>query len=262
MDVYIPADNRAAITRDKLLEPYMRGIIASTSIKEVVAAMITHLPPVLAHETELRTRMHMVREHNFSEQKLRAMEIAEELLEMMVSHNLKAYSDRDGNRRYYYMREDIIRWFNSNPDYARYLPQPPQEIITIELKYNGKSKTSAMALNEDQMVGIVFALSGMKNDRVTLRSSITNQVVAVKDIAQHAISYLMGELATDRLKRPYRVGIKDPQGEFIDVHFLGPEFMQGVISVAQWYGLPDNGNNSLWRNLEQFTRDGIIPLSL
>lgn len=262
MNTYAAADNRATTTLYHMIQPYSDAVTASTTLNEIVRAINQHLPPGLAYNTELRLRIFRVHNHDFITQKLRALEITKEIIEIETSRDLPAIVDRDDNKFYYYLREDLVNWFKSSPTNAEYLQTPPDEVITIQINYGDRVKTSALTLNQDQMIGIAYGLYGLNDGRVTLRSSITNAPVSINDIAEHALIYRLPiELATEKIKRPYSVDILTPNKTFMTVHFQSPEFMQGVLSVAQWYHLPNQGKDYLWRNLSQFTREGIIPLT-
>jgi hypothetical protein len=106
---------------------------------------------------------------------------------MHVCEELPAVIDAEGNRTIYYMREDVVRWIIKLND-SHFQP-PTQEIITIEVKYGDITKSSTMPLSEDQMVGIAYGISAMKNNKVTLRSSATKDLVEVENIAQHSLIY-------------------------------------------------------------------------
>lgn len=262
MNTYTPADDRARTTLYYMIQPYLYAVTAARSLPEIVKAINQYLPPGLARDTELRIRIFRVHNHDFVNQQLRALDIAREIIEIETSRELPSVVDAEDNKFYYYMREGLIRWFRSSPTNAEYLQTPPEEIITIQIKYGDKVKISALRLNQDQMIGIAYGLYAFNDDRVTLHSSITNAPVSVSDIAEHALIYRLPiDLATEKLKRPYTVDILTPAKTFMRVHFQTPEFMQGILSVAQWYQLPNQGKDFLWKDLTQFTREGIVPLT-
>lgn len=94
-------------------------------------------------------------------------------------------------------------------------------------------------------------------------SSITKNIVSVSDIVEHTLIYRQPiNLATEEIKRPYQVDVLQPNNTFLKVHFATPEFMQGIISVAYWKGFPDKGEEIIWKNLCQFTKEGHIPLKM
>lgn len=262
MNTYTPADDRARITLHYMIQPYLEAVTAATSLLEIVNAINKYLPTGLAHDTELRVRMLRIHNNDFISLQLRALDIPKEIIEIETSRELPSIVDADDNKFYYYMREDLVRWFRSSPTNAEYLQTPPEEIITVQIKHIDTVKTSALRLNQDQMIGIAYGLYALNDGRITLKSSITNVPVSITDIAEHALIYRLPiELATEKLKRPYTVDIIIPSKTAMRVHFQTPEFMQGILSVAKWYQLPNQGKDFLWKNLSQFTREGIIPLT-
>lgn len=260
MDSYLPSDSRAQITLDRFIQPLLTDLYASNNITEVVKAIVTNLPYGIAYDTELRMRFNLAIT-DIRERQVQVDNIARAMILLRVCDNLPAILDADENRIYYYMREDIIRWYNSDPINIDFFAVPDVEIITIEIHNDNETKTSNITLNEDQIIGIAYGLDALHDNHVTLRSSITNAVVAVSDIVQHALIYRLPiTLATEELKRPFRVDILQADDIYLTIHFINPEFMQGVLSIAQWYHLPNNGKNFLWENLFQFTREALIEL--
>lgn len=260
MDSYLPADNRASATLTLFLEPFMTSLSTAENIKDIVRTLTNHLPPGIAHEAELRMRMNRAITEITARKELVA-KIVRNMIIMSVCRNLLSVSYGSEGRQFYYMKEDIIRWYESNPTNVQYFATPPQETITIEVSKNDIIKTSNLTLGEDQMIGIAYGLNGLKDHNIQLESSITGTPVAVSDIAEHALVYRLPiTLATEEIKRPYRVDILQTTGAFLTTHFVTPEFMQGVLSVAYWAQLPNNGKDKLWKDLYQFTREGLIPL--
>lgn len=260
MDSYLPADNRASTTLTVLLEPFMTPLFASENIKDIVRALTNHLPFGIAHEAELRMRMNRAITEITARKQLVA-EIVRNLIIMNVCRGSPFVTNENEGRQFYYMKEEIVRWYESNPTIVEYFSVLPQETITIEVSKNNIVKTSNLTLGQDQMIGIAYALNGLKDHHIQLKSSITGEPVAVSDIADHALVYRLPiTLATEEIKRPYRVDILQATGAFLTTHFITPEFMQGVLSVAYWAQLPNNGKDTLWKDLYQFTRDGLIPL--
>lgn len=253
MEDYHPLDSRARVTFNNLISNYLQAVSSASSIKDVVHAITQHLPPGVAHRTELRLKMTRGKK-SLDDIKEQAITVAQDTI-------LSRLGDKLLGR--YYMREDVIRWYSENPVN---LTPPTQESITITVKYNDLSKSSTMALNEDQMIGIAYGLNSFNKNpessfTVALRSSITNSEVEVDQIAAHAEVYRMPiTLATEELKRPYRVDIKDSENTYVTVRFINPEFMQGVLSAAMWHQLPQQGKGTLWKNLYQFTREALVPL--
>lgn len=263
MHAYIPADDRATVTLFRLMEPYIKAVNTSVSIKELTKAIAYHFPFQCAHLIELRLRMELIHGYNPTRAKFLAIKFAEDSIIRSVCETLQREIDSDSNFRYYYMREDIIRWFESQPWRKEQFNKPEEEVITVEISSREKIKTRTLTLTEDQMIGITYGLTSMNDDRVVLYSSITENRVSISNIANHALIYRLPiDLATEKLKRPYSVDIVKADKTFQTLHFINPEFMQGVLSVAHWYGLPYNGKDILWKNLTEFTKQGVIPLQL
>jgi len=259
MDTYTPADTRASLTLKHMITPYTSVLSEATSIREITNAIIKYLPPGIAYGTELRVKM--IRGENIIFLRNQASLITIGIILRRVCEGLPSIITDEGNREIYYMREDLLRWYHSNPINAKYFMAPQDEIITVEIHTDDRIKTAVMKLTEDQMIGVAYGLNGMNDNKIILHSSITNAPVEIDKIVDHALIYRLPIiLATERLKRPFSVEILRPDKLFITVYFVNPEFMQGVLSVAQWYKFPDNGNGILWKNLYQFTREGMIPL--
>ncbi|CAH6419319.1 Hypothetical protein HVR_LOCUS522 [uncultured virus] len=261
MDNYLPADSRARVTLDQLLTPLINAINNSISIRNITQALVDRLPPGISYQSELRMRMMRGLVMN-DILKTRVLDIVRHVILMRIGEELPSITDTEGNKIYYYMREDVIRWYRQISDDNQYFQAPLQELVTIQIRYGEIVKQSVMPLSEDQMVGIAYGLNSMKERvNVTLISSITNETVNVDDIAKHALIYRLPiNLATEELKRPYRVDVLEPEGNFRTLHFANPEFMQGILSVAQWFRLPNNGRDIMWKNLFQFTRETLVPL--
>lgn len=261
MNNYLPIDNRANTTLNLLLEPFMNSLSAAQNVKDIVETLTTYLPPGIAHGAELRMRMNRAIKDTIAQKQL-VDEIVRNMIIMDICRGLPSVSYENDERHFYYMREDIIRWYESNSSNVPYFATPSEETITIEVKKNDIVKTSKLTLGEDQMIGIAYALNGLNNNNIQLQSSITGGPVAISDIVNHTLVYRLPiTLATEEIKRPYRVDILDTTGVFLTTHFVTPEFMQGVLSVAYWSQLPNNGKDILWKNLYQFTREGLIPLN-
>lgn len=261
MNIYSPADDRATTCFRILMQNFHTNINNSNTTNDIVNAIVTGLPFALAYLTELRLKFSLNNSKNIEEQKILTIDIAEYEVLSSICEGLPFVHDSNGSKLYYYMREDIVNWYNSSPGNINFFPNPQVEIITIQINHPTNPKTSNLKLNKDQIIGICYALDGINNNYITIRSSITNDVVNVSDIAQHALAYRLPiELATERLKRPFSVDILQSNNIFITLYFINPEFMQGIMSTAQWYNLENNGKNLLWKNLTQFTREGLISL--
>lgn len=297
MDICEPVDDRASVTLDRMITPYLNSILDSTSVKEIISAIITHLPPSIAHGVELRFRLFIMKEHNFNTQRLYVIELAHKLITARIckfffdanvnlfnpmftqnkntrkDKNNVVYGDIVGDPRKIFSREDVIKWFRSIPDCDKYLTIPTDEIITVEVKFGDHFNSNSLILTEDQIIGIAYGLNGIGKDNIILKSSITNNIISITNIIEHSLIYkLKILLATEKLKRPYQVDIlqnnnKLQSGQignnsYITIHFSNPEFMQGLLSVARWYQLPGDGKEILWKNLCKFTPGGNIPLKL
>jgi hypothetical protein len=246
MDIYKYADQRALLTLIKILAPYHQALTDTTSIKQITQVIIKHLPPSIAHNTELRVKMIRGQDILFKKEKTR--EIANDLIVSQICKELPAIYNQDGNREIYYIREDIINWYYSDPYNAKYLPPPEEENILIEIHHENNVKRSTMKLTEDQLIGIAYGLNAFADNKIILHSSIFLDPLDIKDITSHALIYKLPiTLATEQLKRPFQVDILQPDTSFLTIHFITPQFMQGVLSVAQWYHLPNNGKNILWK---------------
>lgn len=253
----IPVDTRAAATLLHLLYPLNTALSGATDKKSVESALITYLPFGMATAIELKMA---VRNRN------QRMSIPE--LKQFVygeAQRLLKRSITPGNRFHTYMREDIVRWYNSNPTHQNYFRNPGVETILITVTTPDRVRKQVLTLSEDQLVGIAYglhSLAHLQTPHITTMSSVTNAPIEFNQIVENALSYRMvDELATERLTRPYRVEII-AGGAASPVYFVQPEFMQGLLSVASWYDLPNRGEGTLWQNLTQFTRDGEIRLRL
>lgn len=257
------ADVRANQTLQRLLTSYDSAIEAAASIKEVTAAITKYLPPGLAYDVELRVKMFMMtnKEKSLVTWKRVARNVAHDLVRQRVCHGLPYTRVQADRPVIEYTREDIIKWFTLDTNNTKYFTAPEDETVTVEIKYGDKTKVRSLQLTEDQMIGIVYALVGLNDPRVTLTSSITQRPVEIKKIVNATpLYYNPIDVATEKLKRPYTIEVVQPDGTFKPLHFVNPEFIQGILSVAQWYGLPNQGRDILWKNLTQFTREGVISL--
>ena len=258
MDKYLPADSRAQVTLEHLLSPLTTSLNVSNSTNEIAKALIKHLPPGIAHAVELRWQMN--RSPTVIEtMKVEVRQIVLNSMGMYVTKDLPAEHDSEDNRKFYYMREDVIRWYHSSPTNRDYFQIPVEEVVTIEFKDN--NDILSISLTEDQMIGICYGINGLGDKLVTLKSSITNGLVSVADVTKHALIYRIPiTLATERLKRPYQVDVLQSDGTFLTIYFVNPEFMQGIVSVANWYQLENQGKDLLWKNLYQLTREELVAL--
>ena len=263
MHIYLPADDRASRTVSLILEPFMASLSAAENIRDVTGAITNHLPVGFAHEAELRMMIDRT-DTEFTARKFLVSDIVRNIIVTSVCRGFPVAICENGESRGYYMREDVVAWYESCPKNSNYFASPLEEIITVEISKDTVVNTSHLTLNKDQMIGISYSLRGLYNSGnydIRIISSITDAPVSVSDISHHALSYRLPiALATEEIKRPYRVDILESSGVFITVHFTTPDFMQGVLSVARWSGFLKNGKNILWKNLCQFTRDGLIPL--
>lgn len=264
MDQYLPADTRAEITLIELLQPFVRAVTAATALPELSRAYSqSHLPPKITNAIELRVNMR--RQLDLEQKKELAIDTARSVVAYNICQdlNLPSQDGPEETRIYYYLREDLMAWVELHRGTFSHFVTLPKEIIRIEIEHGEHRSGRQMELSQDQMLGIAYGLAGiqMETYRVTLTSSITQAVVDVNTLAKHALIYRLPlNLATEELQRPYRVEVLEPGGSYIRLRFVNPEFMQGLLSVAHWYRLENQGRGYLWQHLEQFTREGIIPL--
>lgn len=247
----LPADLRAEITLKQTLRQYLDKIENAVSSKDIVEAILHYLPPGLAHRTELRLRLYMLTNTNITAIKSQAKEITLAIIAQSISAST------------YYTREDVLLWYRDNT--TDYFIAPEDEIITITINdgndHMPKTKAREVKLTQDQLVGIAYGLTALQSNRVQLESSLTKGTLDIVSIIKTAPLYFQTiELALDKLKRPYTVEIVDSNNFWQTIHFTNAEFMQGLASVAQWHGLSNNGKDIIWKNLTQFTREGLIPL--
>ena len=261
MDIYTPVDNRSVITLNTMISPYINAVVLATSLKDIIDAMFIHLPPQTAADLELRLRMHIRNNKDFSQQKQMAIDLSKKLIELYVCQRLP-YFYSDDNKVFYYTREDLVQWYNSNPVFHHFIQQSPPETITVSINYNGIIKTSNISLSKDQLIGICFSLYGLNINHITLSSSLDNQLINPTIIVNSSLLYTTPiTTPMNKLQRPYSVDVVQPDKSFRTLHFLNPEFIQGITSVSSWNQLPNNGINVLWKNLTQYTYDGIIDLT-
>lgn len=252
-----PVDSRAAVTLNNLLTPLFEAVTTATDKKEIQRAIVTFLPFGLASSLELYMAI-QDRGQRFTLEQRRSYVTnqAVNLLGQLIAKMTRFHT---------YMREDVLRWYNSNPDNRRFFLPPNDETITITLTAD-RVRQQQLRLSEDQLIGIAYGLHSLANrpsPQVDIISSITNAPIEFDRIVENAYVYrLPHEDATERLKRPFRVEIIQADGSMLPVYFVHAEFMQGLLSVASWYGLPNAGEGTLWMNLSQFTREGEIPLHL
>jgi len=265
MDQYYPADNRASVTVNNLLLPFIQNVEAARTTAELRRCYSnSRLPPTIATDIELRVALN--RSQPLEIQKENAIQTARLMIGYHVCRALELPNQLqpDDSRIYYYIRENIMDWLQRFPP-DLFFGNPGIEVVAIQINTINYNRQSEMTLTEDQMMGIVYAIGGLNPDApaITIISSLTNEPVDVRSLIEHTLIYrLPTTLATEELKRPYRVEIRQSDGSYIRLRFVHPEFMQGVLSVAHWYRLSNNGRGSLWRSLEQFTREGIIPLGI
>jgi hypothetical protein len=256
MNTILPVDSRATTTLHRLLEPLFVSVNNATTKKQITDAILNHLPFGLASSLELHMAI-QDRNQRFTidQRKEFVRNHAITLLEQAITR---------GTRFKTYMREDVVRWYNWSPHNLRYFTALDDEIITITLTYPNRVRRQQLQLSQDQLIGIAYGLHSLRNQvqpQVEVISSITNGPIEFDRIVENALVYrLPHEDATERLKRPYRVETIQSDGHVLPVYFIHPEFMQGLLSVASWYQLPNKGEGSLWQNLTQFTREGEIAL--
>lgn len=255
MDLYLPSDNRAEYTLNLILDPFIKDLYNSNSIKDITTSIVTYLPPGIAHEVELRFRMKRDTK-DVDLFKIHVDNVVRHIILSRVCIELP-YIIIDDDRVCYYMREDILAWI----DKYHYFNYPPEEIITVSIQDN----RSELTLNKDQIIGMAYAINAANTlglPKITLHSSVTKSDVSIHDIVEHALVYRLPiTLATEQYKRPYRVDILQSDNNFLTINFKEPYFVQGLISVCHWLQIPNRGKNVIWKNLFQFTREGLIPLT-
>lgn len=260
MNLYQPADDRAEETLKYLLATLWSALQAAQTQRDVGGMLSAALPFGLAHNTELQLRLEFPFGTEIEKLRTGAYTFAYKAIANSIAKDLPAILVLR-NHIHYFTREDVIRWMRNSPIYKDVYVPP--EIITISV--TGFPNSSQMELNEDQMNGLAFAIEGTEQARrPILMSSVTERPVDTAAIVAHSPIYVIEPpLATDKLRRPYRIDIRQADRTFKTIYFDDPDFMQGVLSVISWQSppLPNNGKGSLWENLQEFTRDGYVNLT-
>jgi hypothetical protein len=245
---YEPVDDRAQYSLDYILSNLQTFLDTCSNKHEIMAVLNETLPSHLAHTIELRMRI----TDSGTTLNNAAYFFVEDYIRESVSVHISPKNDTA-----YFTHEDIVDWWQSTGQQLGQVLLPPQEeTITISVKH--LPHAHELTLTHDQMNGIAFALLSLECDEVTLTSSITSQPILCRNITDRAILYLT---PPTRLERQYRVQIKQNSQHYRQLYFSHPQFMQGILSVAAWLNLPNQGHNTLWRNLEEETTEGIRPLT-
>lgn len=260
-DICLPVDDRASKTLDILIEPLVSALNKSTNLKDATMAINDKLPRGISHNTELRMRFKRNLSNSTIEQiKLTAIESVKNVIGYDLTRNSPILYDENGNKSTFFSRGDVVRWCNERPWANETFKIPETELITIEI-YSEPVQSLTLELTDDQLIGIAYGLNAIKDKRVRLVSSITNNIVNVNYIVKYSLDYKQKlDLATERLKRPYQIEIKQEDGTYQTVNFVNPQFLQGLISVAKWFNMKNNGKYQIWRNLTQFTKSGEVAL--
>lgn len=259
----LPTDNRAYDTLKSILKFYIDEISKCGTIKELIKIISSKLPYNLAYITELKLKVYSRTHKSFELQKIYVLQLVEELVEEEICTNL-LYIVEENRRIYYYTRENVINWFNSHDSYKTYFNNPSDEIITIESMYENKLYIFTHNLTNDELIGICYGLNGIPSHELQLKSSVTNNKnIVIENIVEHSLVYRVEiQLATERLKRPYQIDVIQKDKQWLTLYFKDSEFMKGIITVSRWFNLPDMGKNVLWKNLCQYTNNGLIPLNI
>lgn len=245
---YEPVDDRAQYSLDHILSELQTFLDACSNKTEIMAVITETLPSHLAHTIELRMRI----TDSGTTLNNAAYFFVEDYIRESVSVHISPQNDTA-----YFTHEDIVSWWQARGQQLGQVLLPPlQETITIRV--DDLPHTHELALTYDQMNGIAFALLSVDSDKVTLTSSITSQPISCRNITDRATLYIT---PPHRLERQYRVQIKQNSQHYRQLYFSHPQFMQGILSVAAWLNLPHQGLNTLWRNLEEETAQGIRPLT-
>lgn len=251
MTSHRPVDNRATLTLTEMLTPFFILLDNSNDKKQITKVIVTHLPFGIASTLELKLAIIDRNQRlTLTDQKSFIREQVISLLERIVTKGtgFKTYS-----------REDLIRWYNSDPFYLKYFSQPSEETFTI----NVNTQQQRLRLSEEQLIGIAYGLHAMKNQltpHITIISSLTKSPIEIDRIVQNEGGY-HHTMSSKNIMRPYRVDILS-NSTFSPVYFAYPEFMQGLLSVAKWYQLPNRGEGILWQNLIANTPDGEQLLTI
>ena len=256
MDSYQPVDERADDTLHALLDDYGHVLTQVENVGQIVQIASDCLPQQVAFLIELELKLQRVQDLETA--RTRAYDI---VMNTILQSAAQHHTVQNGRSVHYYTREDLLAWWQTAQHHYRCLNEPDEEIITITVA--GLERPTNLSLTTDQMNGIAFALTAADPDKqVSLTSSITDSLIDIEAITAFATAYTTSPpTAFDDLKRPYRVNVHQSNGTVRTLYFMDPQFMQGIMSVALWLGLPNYGKNVLWDGLLQFTREGLVPLT-
>jgi len=235
--MYIPVDSRAQITLNHLLRNYITDVNSSTCLREIVRAIIRYFPITIAYEVELCLRIK--RETNLAIIRSEAINIAQNNIAKRVCEGLPV----NNNDHCYFMREDILRWVGQRELVNLWL-EP--EIITVHCHNN----IETFSLVDDALIGVSYAINAINDGQIILISSLTDIPIKITNIVDHAIIYRLPiNLATEAMKRPYSIDIIQTDKFPLPLTFTSLNFMEGIKMVAQWYRIPNDGKNVIWKNL-------------
>jgi hypothetical protein len=261
---YDAVDDRAKETLHQIVKPCRDAVLTANTLPELGKVIKQYLPSMIAYNVELQLRIDRMNDHHTGLHVLAFMTI-DSILGREICQGLPVEIDENGTRWVYYTREDIIRWYQERTRKDYFVAPITEEIIDVQLLYGDHQlKMKRLTLTQDQVVGIAYGLDVLETKyghHVQWFSSITGRALNEHSIVNHTLIYrLPRDDATDKLKRPYTVEVLKSDDTFQTLHFVHPEFMQGLVSAAMWFNLPDRGKGVLWRNLTQFTREGVVAL--
>lgn len=261
---YHPVDDRATETLHQLVKPCRDAVSAALTMAGVGRALGAHLPGMIAHNIELKLRMNRMNDNHTQLIHL-ALSALDSGLAKEICEGLPVEIDEQEVRWFYYTREDVLRWYEERPQKQYFVAPTMEETIDVQLLYGDHQlKMKRLILTQDQIVGISYGLVALEakyGHRIQWFSALLDRSVNERDIVRHTVIYrLPRDDATEKLKRPYSVDVLKEDETFQTIHFIHPEFMQGLVSAASWFDLPDRGKGILWKNLTQFTQEGVIEL--
>lgn len=247
-------DSRAVETLRELTFPFFFAVQKALDHRHLIRAILNNLPYGMASVLELKLVLQNRREDwGLNPEKAWLTQAAAEVIQSAITAETPFKS---------ISREAVVDWYFRKPDHQKYLIAPREEIFEVTLP----DANETMVLTEEQLMGLIYGLyamgiTDMKSDSpVMITSNITNEPVEIQRLIDNATAYQRPiELATERLRRPYHVDLIMADG-VLPLYFQTPQFMQGLISVAAWYGLEDRGRDILWTDLTRFSREGDVPL--
>ena len=250
-----PVDDRADRALRVLLQPFNTTVDKVGSYPDIIKTMNDLLPNSVARDAEIM----LVRKGkaNLVIKQRHAREIVRDIIRMRICNGLVTLENQC-----YFSRQDIADWINNNPGYDTKLQVPPPE----EFKVTVEGVSNTMIITEPQLVGICYGLDSNAVNAAGILINVTTVIgqfdVEYTKIVDNSLVYnIAPDLATEEFKRPYRVEVNNADNQFHPARFDDPEFLQGLISIPHWAELPNDGNGSLWRNLQEFTREGWTDIT-